>query len=73
MHADGYLVLESVNFPGSHIGVKDNGTIQFPSKTGKGKDAQFKVQVIMEQPEYHRVGTSLLEVCICPAFKNAVY
>ena len=66
LYADGHLVLESVKFSGSHIGVKDNGDIKDPSKTGKGKHAQFKVEVIKKQPEYHRVGSSLLEVCICP-------
>ena len=59
---DGHLVLESVKFPGNHVGVRESGEAKRPDWTGNGKHGQFKVQVIKEQPEYHRAGTSLLEV-----------
>ena len=57
-------MLEAVKFPGCHVGVKDDGSIKNPDSTGKGKHGQFKVEVMKEQPEYHRAGTSLLEVHI---------
>ena len=61
-YADGHLVLESVMFPGQHIGVRENGEVKKPNHTGRLKHGQFKVKVIKEQPEYHRAGTSLTEV-----------
>ena len=61
-HADGNLLLESVKFPGSHVGVKENGEIKPPHHTGKGKHGQLKVTVLEETPSYHRAGTSLLQV-----------
>ena len=56
-------MLESVRFPGQHVGVRESGEAKKPNHTGRGKHGQFKVKVIKKQPEYHRVGTSLLEVC----------
>ena len=35
------MVLESVRYPGSHVGVRENGDVKKPSDTGKGKHAQF--------------------------------
>ena len=61
---DGNLVLQSVKYPGFHVGVLDNGEVKNPSQTGDGKHGQFEVKVIKEQPEYYRAGTKLLEVRI---------
>lgn len=58
---EGHLLLESVKFHRNHIGVRENGEVKPPSHTGRGRHGQFKVQVLEEQPSYHRVGTSLLQ------------
>lgn len=58
---DGNLVLESVKFPGTHVGVRESGEAKPPNQTGRRKHGQFQVKVIKEQPKYHRAGTSLLE------------
>ena len=59
---EGHLLLESVKFPGSHLGVKESGEVKPPHHTGRGKHGQFKVEVLEEQPSYHRVGSSILQV-----------
>lgn len=43
---DGHVVLESVRFPGQHVGVRESGEVKKPSQTGKGKHAQFTPIVI---------------------------
>ena len=65
---DGHLVLESVKFPGQHVGVRDSGDAKEPNHTGRGKHAQFTVKVIKEQPEYYYAGKSLVEVGILLCF-----
>ena len=40
------MVLESVCFPGQHVGVRESGEVKKPSHTGKGKHAQFTPIVI---------------------------
>ena len=35
------MVLESVQYPGQHVGVYPNGTVKEPGKTGTGAHAQF--------------------------------
>ena len=38
---DGYVVLESLYYPGRHVGVRDDGEVKPPNETGKGRHAQF--------------------------------
>ena len=40
------MVLESVRFPGQHVGVRESGEVKTPSHTGKGKHAQFTPIII---------------------------
>ena len=40
------MVLESVRYPGQHVGVRESGEIKKPSHTGKGTHAQFTPIVI---------------------------
>ena len=35
------MVLESVRFPGQHVGVRESGEAKKPNHTGKGKHGQF--------------------------------
>ena len=35
------MVLESVRFPGQHVGVRESGEVKKPNHTGKGKHGQF--------------------------------
>ena len=39
--AEGHVVLESVMFPGQHVGVRESGEVKKPNHTGKGKHGQF--------------------------------
>jgi hypothetical protein len=59
----GNLVLESVEFPGNHVAVTKTGDAKALNGTGVRDqvDGQFTVQVMEEQPKYHRAGTSVLE------------
>ena len=43
---DGHVVLESVRYPGQHVGVTEDGEVKKPGHTGKGKHAQFTPIVI---------------------------
>ena len=38
---NGSVVLESVQYPGQHVGVLPDGTVKDPAKTGVGQHAQF--------------------------------
>ena len=59
---EGHLVLESVKFPGNHVGVMENGALKAPNRTRRDRPGQFRVDVLAEQPSYHRAGTSLLQI-----------
>ena len=41
----GNVVLESVQYPGQHVGVYPDGTVKEPGKTGTGAHAQFQLIV----------------------------
>ena len=43
---EGHVVLESVRFPGQHVGVRESGEVKKPNHTGKGSHAQFTPIVI---------------------------
>ena len=64
LRTGGNLVLESVEFPGNHVAVTKTGDAKALNGTGVRDqvDGQFTVQVMEEQPKYHRAGTSVLEV-----------
>ena len=52
-------MLESVRFPGQHVGVLPDGSIKPPTQTGKGPHAQFKPtlhqRVSLEQTFYNHI------------------
>ena len=48
IHADGYVVFESVKFPGQHVGIKPDGSAKPPDHTGTGDHARFTPQVLNE-------------------------
>lgn len=48
---DGHVVLESVRYPGQHVGVRETGEVKKPAHTGKGAHAQFTPIVIAEDDD----------------------
>lgn len=45
-----YLLFESEDHPGYHVGVIPNGDAKAPQSTGRGRDGQFTPKVIDESP-----------------------
>lgn len=41
----GHVVLESVQYRGQHVGVRPNGAIKEPGRTGTGQHAHFILNV----------------------------
>ena len=46
--AEGYLVFESVKYPGQRVGILPDGSAKRPSETGTGDHARFTPKVIQE-------------------------
>ena len=64
---EGHLVLESVKFPGNHVGVMENGALKAPNRTRRDRPGQFRVDVLTEQPSYHNF------VCVCVCSQRTLY
>lgn len=42
---EGFVSLESPNYPGQHLGIRPDGSVKPPSETGTGEHGQFAVVV----------------------------
>ena len=60
VHLDGHVVLESVRYPGQHVGVTESGEAKKPSHTGKGTHAQFTPIIITGNEIPPQLSTEIL-------------